>query len=154
VFGGDGTNEDVRTKTKCDMLGTIEFRVAGDGKSLYSAGEEVPSWVKPTKNERLWFRGVGKWQGAGDTSTNLPAACSDSGQGPADIGLTYGQPEWSGGLVESNRNIKFKDLLTKKKTVIEGQRVVKYPSKNWREPGPPATTGKTTLVLKITITKK
>ena len=64
-----------------------------------------------------------------------------------------GPVEWSGGLVETGDKIKTKDLLTKKKTKIAGQLVVKYPNKQFREPGPTDTTGTTTLVLKVTITR-
>jgi hypothetical protein len=131
-FGGDGGPvEDYRDSLHCKVSGLIGWSVAvykADPKNLSAVGDA-------------------EWPAEG-SFPSFPAACSQSGQGDASIGITVSRGEWAGGLIRTRIALPKKMLSRKKapKVVrLSGSETVSYPNDKQTEQPRERTTGKTVL---------
>ncbi len=152
-FGGEGPPSDEIGTATCTMDGEVEPYI---GKEI----GEVENPAYPTglpntgKGDHLFFAADALWPSS-DSYHSLPAACDESGQYNADMGLTETQGEWAGAVVPAGTKISSRRLLDPKhkKTTVEIGRTVNYPNDVQTWGGPPKTTGKTRMDATITFTR-
>lgn len=154
--GGDGPPKDAIGTARCRTAGTVDFRMGGTVQSVF----DVSDPVRPPKALRapsgfLIARADPHWsESAGSSERSLPARCSATGQNDADIGITSGEREWSGSVVESRTRLalkKVKRLRRGQKLKFTLKRRVSYPSSAYPEPGNRDTKGKTVLDVDVTM---
>jgi len=154
--GGDGPAQNASGEAKCTSEGAVELRLGTGRSQIYDATEAQPAGQAPKlKAGTALLRGAPRWKATGSWPF-LPAACSDAGQPDADIGITEGRGEYSGAIVEAVAALPVKALLKakkgKKKTVTV-KTTVDYPNAAQPQPGKDATTGRTVLDLKLTLSR-
>jgi hypothetical protein len=135
-FGGDGGPvEDYRDSLHCKVSGLIGWSVA----------------VFKVDPDHLTAVGDAEWPAEGSFPT-FPAACAQSGQGDASIGITDSRGEWAGNLIRTRIDLP-KKLLSKKGPKVmklSGSETVSYPNDKQPEQPRERTTGKTVLAWNMT----
>ena len=135
-FGGGSPTPDYRDSLSCKMTGGV----IGWSVGLFK--------VDPN---RLTAVGDSEWPADGSFPT-LPAACSQSGQGDASIGITNGRGEYAGDLIRARIDLPKKLLSRKGAKVVKlsGSETVNYPNAKQPEQPRELTTGKTLLTWNAT----
>jgi hypothetical protein len=135
-FGGGSPTPDYKDSRRCKMTGGLIGWSAGLFK------------VDPT---HLTAIGESEWPADGSYPT-LPAACSQSGQGDASIGITNGRGEYAGNLIRARIDLPKKLLAKKGPKVVKlsGSETVNYPNAKQAEQPRELTTGKTLLTWNAT----
>ena len=157
VFGGgDGPPKDAVGTARCQVDGGLELRLGGTVQSMFDKADPLrPPTANRAPAGTLFARADPRWsdfRSIGERS--LPAMCSFHDQPDADIGITEGEREWSGALIEAKERLPLKRVrkLRRGGTLkVSLGRSVSYPNSAYPRPGKPTTKGRTVMAMNITL---
>jgi hypothetical protein len=150
---GGGRAENATGTRTCSATGAVRLRLGTTRAALYDAGDPLGEReLRPLRAGSALLRGVPSWPSS-DSSRSLPAACAESGQADADIGITQSRGEWAGGLVEARAALPLRKLLrrgAKGTATVRIRTTVRYPNAEEQQQAAEVTTGRTDLDLRLT----
>ena len=154
--GGEGPPRNAIGTAQCKVGGKVDFRMGGTVQSVFDKADPVrPPTALRAPAGFLIARADPHWSEAvGSSERSLPARCAATGQGDADIGITDGEREWSGSVIESKTRLalkKVKKLRRGKRLKFSLRRRTSYPSSTHPTPGNPTTKGKTVLDVDVSL---